>query len=327
MRRRSATALANPIGVNIPTSRPAPHVTSLAKRLALDGATSELQSRIRRWIEASDPEVREPLRWQLGAASKLFRPMTVFACHRAVAGSAISKSVMRAAVAVELFHNVTLIVDDLLDRSRFRRGKLTLHCRFGELPALMAAGYLAAGSFRLLASDAYGIRLLTELMQRLGVAECLQWRLRRKPLTVSAWRRIATEDTGVMFEVCARLGTRDDRLRSFGQLLGILYHGCDDVADVRGAAALGGGGHEDLRDGILTLPVALAIRDRAVAALFASGANGSRRTLQRKLADSLPEAETYLDGVAAEARREARSNARSPDVLLRLIEHTRRLSR
>jgi geranylgeranyl pyrophosphate synthase len=301
--------------------------TSLAKHLALDRTASELKSRIQHWVEASDAEMREPLRWQLGAASKLFRPVTVFACHRAVAGETVSSAIMRAALALELFHNVTLIVDDLLDRSRFRRGKLTLHCRFGELQALMTAGYLAAGSFRLMASDSYGIRLLTELMQRLGAAECLQWRLRRRPLGVDEWRRIATEDTGVMFEVCARLGTRDDRLSSFGRLLGILYHGCDDVADVRGAKALGGGGHEDVRDGILTLPAALAVRDPRAAALFGNGAGDGHRALRRKLAESLPEAEAYLDGVAAEAMREARGNARSPRILLRLVEHTRRLSR
>lgn len=308
-------------------------VPGLSTHLALDRATSELTSRIQAWIEASDAEVREPLRWQLAATSKLFRPLTIFACHRAVSGATISPPVMRSAVAVELFHNMTLIVDDLLDRSRFRRGKLTLHCRFGELPALMTAGYLAAATFRLLKSDAYAVGLLAELMQRLGVAECVQWRLRRRPLGVSDWRKIATEDTGAMFEICARLGSRDDRLRSFGRLLGILYHGCDDVADVRGAKALGGGGAEDIRDGILTLPAALATRDPRTAALFRNGGNGrngvngSQRILRRRFAGSLPEAETYLDGVAAEARQEARGNARSPAILLRLIEHTRRLSR
>jgi geranylgeranyl pyrophosphate synthase len=127
-----------------------------------------------------------------------------------------------------------------------------------------------------------------------------------------------------MFEVCARLGTRDGRLGAFGRLLGVLYHGCDDVADIRGATALGGGGHEDLRDGILTLPAALAIRDPRAAALFQNGTVGH---LRRRFAATLPDAEAYLDEVAAEAVREARSHARSPRILLRLVEHTRRLSR
>jgi geranylgeranyl pyrophosphate synthase len=78
---------------------------------------------------------------------------------------------MRSAVALELFHNVSLIVDDILDRSRYRRGRLTLHCRFGELRAWMTAGYMTAGGFAMVAGDDYASRLLAELMQRLGVAE------------------------------------------------------------------------------------------------------------------------------------------------------------
>ena len=57
------------------------------------------------------------------------------------------------------------------------------------------------------------------------------------------------------------LPTRDDLLRKFGALLGLLYHGCDDVGDVKGLELLGGGGDDDLRDGILTLPASIAIKD------------------------------------------------------------------
>ena len=51
-------------------------------------------------------------------------------------------------------------------------------------------------------------------------------------------------------------------------LLGVLYHGCDDVGDVKGLESLGGGGEEDLRDGILTLPASIAIKDPIIAELF-----------------------------------------------------------
>jgi hypothetical protein len=96
----------------------------------------------------------------------------------------------------------------------------------------------------------------------------MQWRLRRAPLGVEDWRKIAAEDTGSMFEVCARLGDRSGRLRRFGGLLGLLYHGCDDAGDIRGANALGGGGEEDVPDGILTLPAGLAIRDPLIGKTF-----------------------------------------------------------
>ena len=80
-----------------------------------------------------------------------------------------------------------------------------------------------------------------------------------------------------MFELCAVLGAGSDRLRRYGHLLGVLYHGCDDVADLRGLEALGGGGKEDVRDGILTLPAALAIRDPEIRELFVRDDADERR--------------------------------------------------
>jgi geranylgeranyl pyrophosphate synthase len=164
-------------------------------------------------------------------------------------------------------------------------------------------------------------------MQRLGVAECVQWRLRRHPLGIEDWRAIANEDTGSMFEICARLGSRDERLAKYGQLVGLLYHGCDDVADVRGAAALGGGNERDIADGILTLPAAIAIRDPGTALLFEDGSAEAVRRFAGRLQGTLDEAEAYLDGIADAAEREARDWARSPAQLLELVAHTRELSR
>ncbi len=300
--------------------------TRLSGALGVADDLRRLRAHIAVWIEQSERDVRDPLRWQLLSSAKYFRPLTIFACYGSVSSGIVPTAVMRSAVALELFHNVSLIVDDILDRSRYRRGRLTLHCRFGELRAWMTAGYLTAGGFAMVAGDVYGTRLLAELMQRLGVAECVQWRLRRRPLTVSDWRAIAGEDTGSMFEVCARLGTRDSRLRRYGRLLGILYHGCDDVADARGASALGGGGDEDIRDGILTLPAALALRDPRVAALFRAPANGSARRLRRKFAEVLPQADRYLDHLAADAVREAVEHAERAATLVTLVRHTRALS-
>jgi geranylgeranyl pyrophosphate synthase len=280
------------------------------------------------WIARTDEEVRDLLTWQFQGGSKYFRPLTIFSCYQAVYRGPVPSGLIRSAAVLEMFHNVSLVVDDILDRSPSRRSVPTLYAKFGMLPALMAAGYVVAEGYRLVQDDPHDIRLLSELLARLGVAECLQWRLRRQPLGLEDWRRIAGEDTGTMFEVCACLGTRTEELRRFGRLLGTLYHGCDDVGDVRGAQALGGGGEEDLRDGILTLPAALAIRDPDVAALFArpdpSGADLGR--LATAFAACVPEAERCLDAIADEARQEARRVAANPEPLLLLVEHTRQLS-
>jgi geranylgeranyl pyrophosphate synthase len=298
-------------------------------QLGLEGEIRDLRDEIGAWIEAADGEIREGLEWQFRTGSKYFRPLTVFSCYHAIYRGRTPHALIRSAAVLEMFHNVSLIVDDILDRSRYRRGVLTLHAKFGTLYALMASGYIVADGYRLVQNDPHDIALFAELLKRLGVAECLQWRLRRQPLGVGDWRRIAAEDTGSMFEVCACLGTRTQELRRFGHLIGLLYHGCDDVGDVRGAEALGGGGEEDLRDGILTLPAALAIRDPRVAAIFgnASPSDDELRTMGEAFRTTLPEAERYLDGIAEEAREEARRFAARPEPLLTLIEHTRQLSR
>jgi geranylgeranyl pyrophosphate synthase len=156
----------------------------------------------------------------------------------------------------------------------------------------------------------------------------MQWRLRRQPLGVEDWRRIAGEDTGSMFEICAVLGARSERLRQYGHLLGVVYHGCDDVGDQRGLEALGGGGEEDIRDGILTLPAALAIRDERIRELFLIDDDDPVRltTLQQACRAQLDEAERVLDGVADSARAEAMQFASDPEPLLALVDHVRQLS-
>ncbi len=296
--------------------------------LGFEEEMAAVRRRLMAWVEGSDPEMREALEWQFLSRSKYFRPLTIFACRRAIEPGPVPERILNSAVVIEFFHNVSLVIDDIVDRSDERRGRATLHKRFGELTALMASGYIVADGYLRLGDDLQAIGLFSELLKRLGVAECMQWRLRRQPLGVEDWRKIAGEDTGSMFEVCACLGDRSGRLRRFGGLLGLLYHGCDDVGDVRGAAALGGGGEEDVRDGILTLPAALAIRDRSTAKLFCKPDPDARdlKAIAAAFSAELPNAENYLDGVAEEARAEARLFADDPAPLIALVEQTRCLS-
>ena len=304
-----------------------PTLDDLQRARGYDADLERLRAFVREWIDRSSDEMRAMLEWQFLARSKYFRPVTVFACAEAVSPGPIPDEVIGRAAAVEMIHNVSLIVDDILDRSRFRRGVLTLHCRFGQLPALMASGYIAADAFRLCRHYPFGVEVLAELLKRLAAAESIQWRLRRQPLGIEDWRYLAGEDTGTMFEACARLGTGDERLRSFGRLLGMLYHGCDDVGDVRGAVNLGGGGDEDVRDGILTLPVAIAIRNPSVAVLFRNPTPDRLNELVARVAGALPEAEAYLDRLAEEAIAEAVRAAPNPDPLVALVRNTRPLSK
>ena len=309
--------------------------------LGLAPQMAQLRKTIEAWAQQTHPEMHEAMAWQFGAGSKYFRPLTLFSCHRAMSAAPITRGLIHAALAVEMVHNVSLIVDDIVDRSPTRRGKDTMHKKFGELQAYMVSGYIVADGYEVVCDPAsyepgehdpalvrLNVRLLSELLKRLGVAECMQWRLRRQPLGVEDWRLIAGEDTGSMFEVCACLGTRSEALRQFGRLLGMVYHGCDDVGDVRGAQALGGGGVEDVRDGILTLPAALAIRNPQIRKLFCKPqpTDAELALLTRANADQLDEAESVLDDIARQAVEQARRHALKPEPLVALVEHTRRLS-
>ncbi len=300
--------------------------TAVVLDLKFEPEMRQLREQIASWIERSDAEMREALKWQFVAGSKYFRPLTVFSCYRAMQAGQLPPGIVRSALLIELFHNVSLVIDDIVDQSDYRREQLTLHKKFGQLTALMTSGFIVADAYRIAGEDLQASNLLSELLKRLAVAECMQWRLRRQPLGVEDWRKIAGEDTGSMFEVAACLGDRSERLRKFGGLLGLLYHGCDDVADVRGTTALGGGGFDDLRDGILTLPAALAIRDPEIARKFCTPGDADFEAIAKAFQEKLPEAEAYLDRIAEEARAEARLFAVNPEPLFALIDQTRRLS-
>lgn len=302
---------------------------SVIDALGFPAEMTELRERIGAWVANCDGEMREALEWQFLGGSKYFRPLTIFACYRAMHGPGpVPPHVLTSALVIELFHNVSLVIDDIVDRSPERRGRATMHTRFGELAALMTSGYIVAEGYVQLGADLEAIALFSELLKRLGVAECMQWRLRRQPLGYEDWWRIAGEDTGSMFEVCACLGDRRGKLRTYGGLLGRLYHGCDDVADVRGLPALGGGGNDDLRDGILTLPASIAIADDTVLAAFCreEPTDTDLETVAAAFTAALPQAEAKLDTIAEQACREARLFARDPEPLIALVAQTRRLS-
>jgi geranylgeranyl pyrophosphate synthase len=302
-------------------------VWNIAARLGLQDEIKRVDDFIAEWLKTAHEEVRGMMRYQLSGQAKAYRPATVFACYRAATGERASEQLIRATVALELFHNFTLVIDDIVDRDDERRGQTALHTRFGFLPSVMTCGYLVAGGSELIADDAFVSHEFADLGKRLAVAECRQWRLRGRLFGIDQWRGLAGEDTGVMFEKCARIATRNETLARYGYLVGTLYHGCDDVADVRGSVALGTDSDRDVKDRILTLPAAIATRDPDTAELFEQSGEEADEELAERLAEVLPEAEAVLDGIAEEAREEARSNVAHPEVLLELIDVTRALSK
>ena len=134
-------------------------------------------SRRAQWIEESLdgllapeslPEVPatllEPMRYALLGGGKRIRPVLCLAAAEAVGGSA--EEAMPAALAVELLHNYTLVHDDLpcMDDDLLRRGRPTVHSKYGYAEAVLVGDALQALAFQTLA----GLRIPAPL-----VAACL----------------------------------------------------------------------------------------------------------------------------------------------------------
>ena len=100
----------------------------LPDALGLADEIERLRDFLEAWLEGVDPEVMPMVRYQISGRAKYFRPVTIFACYRAITRRPVPVRLLRSAAALEITHNVSLIIDDILDRSRFRRQKLSLHC-------------------------------------------------------------------------------------------------------------------------------------------------------------------------------------------------------
>ena len=136
-------------------------VWELPQRMGLTADLERLHAFLTAWVQATDPEVRMMIETQLSGRAKYFRPVTIFACHRSMVDESPSEEVLTAAAGLELLHNVSLIIDDILDRSRYRRGKLAaaLPLRFFACADdlwLHHLSHLAPGSYRSLFGTSAG---------------------------------------------------------------------------------------------------------------------------------------------------------------------------
>uniref|UniRef100_UPI0018496555 polyprenyl synthetase family protein n=1 Tax=Ramlibacter sp. TaxID=1917967 RepID=UPI0018496555 len=111
-----------------------------------------VEQALSRWVVADAPAgLGEAMRYAVLDGGKRLRPMLVLAAAEAVGGD--PEAALRAACAVELIHAYSLVHDDLpcMDNDVLRRGKPTVHVKFGEAGALLAGDALQALAFELLA--------------------------------------------------------------------------------------------------------------------------------------------------------------------------------
>ena len=202
----------------------------LERRVAL------VNDRLEEVIESVDPaELSAELDHVSLSGGKRVRPaVTILACE-AVGGS--PSEAVDFAVAVELVHNASLVIDDIIDRSDVRRGKPSAWAEYGYGPAIVCSDGLLGEAFALLSVDDQATQIVAESMVELSEGEATE--LVARPTTDEEYMELARRKTGALFRAAAELGVvaaggDPMTVESFGEYaerVGVAFQIRDDVLD------------------------------------------------------------------------------------------------
>lgn len=185
-----------------------------------------------------------------GGSGKAIRPALVLSAASAVGGPTARAAAVRAAAAVELVHNFTLLHDDVMDRDTTRRHRPTAWTVFGDTDAILAGDTLQALALRLLAEDphpagrAAAARLADCVVELCAGQHADTAMERRAPgdVTLAETLAMAESKTGALLGCACAIGAlyadADDAdvaaMDAFGRAAGLAFQLIDDVIGIWG---------------------------------------------------------------------------------------------
>jgi farnesyl diphosphate synthase len=204
----------------------------------------------------------EAMRYAVLDGGKRLRPLLVMAAWEAASeGDAKAQgqdAALRAACAVELIHAYSLVHDDMpcMDNDVLRRGKPTVHVKFGEASALLAGDALQALAFELLTPDLDGAcavrqarlcRLLARAAGSGGMAggQAIDLASVGARLNENQLREMHRLKTGALLQASVMMGTAcgdvagpaQAALATYGAAIGLAFQVVDDILDVTADSA------------------------------------------------------------------------------------------
>ena len=217
-----------------------------------------VEQSLMQWVPADAPAgLGEAMRYAVLDGGKRLRPLLVLASMQACAGDQLtapmSEAGMRAACAVELIHAYSLVHDDMpcMDNDVLRRGKPTVHVKYGQAGALLAGDALQSLAFELLTPQDSAIpaqvqaRLCGLLAHGAGHAgmaggQAIDLASVGIQLSIAQLRQMHRCKTGALLETSVLMGAQaaqasmqaTNALLSYGQALGIAFQVVDDILDV-----------------------------------------------------------------------------------------------
>ncbi|WP_411757397.1 family 2 encapsulin nanocompartment cargo protein polyprenyl transferase [Streptomyces venezuelae] len=185
-----------------------------------------------------------------GGAGKAIRPALVLAAAQALRGPGAgpAEDAVRAAAAVELAHNFTLLHDDIIDKDVRRRGRPTAWTVFGTPDALITGDAMMALALRLLAEDphpaaAAASARLAACVIELCAGQQADCAFERRPqVSLDECLTMATAKTGALLGCACALGAlyagagpdEVDAMDAFGREAGLAFQLIDDLIGIWG---------------------------------------------------------------------------------------------
>ena len=192
-----------------------------------------------------------PIIYSMAGGGKRLRPVLLLIANEAFGGN-IDKA-MPAALAVEVFHNFTLLHDDIMDNADVRRGKPSVFAKWGENVAILSGDAMLITAYKMLtALDAERLPRVLHIFNDMALEVCegQQYDMDFESMTVVTvedYIQMIERKTSALLSGSAMIGATlagasdDDikKLYRFATELGLAFQLQDDVLDSFGDEALG----------------------------------------------------------------------------------------
>ena len=269
-------------------------VDDLARKGAEQGVDlrpglDRVEARLREMARHDMPFMEEGARHLIDAGGKRFRPMLALLSGILGGTDVGDPRLVDAGTIVELVHLSTLYHDDVIDEADRRRGVTAAHITWSNTVSILTGDFLLARASEL--SAGLGVEV-TQIMSR-TIADLCAGQIREvqgsagarahnlPPVTDGREHYLATigEKTASLISASCRLGavvsgqspSAKEALTDFGWHLGMSFQLADDVLDLVGDPADSGKNPgTDLREGVRTLPVLLALETEGADSEFAA---------------------------------------------------------
>ncbi len=234
---------------------------------AMRGDLQRVSDRVVDSARVPYPQISAILEEIVRSGGKRLRPMLVLLAGRAWNYEEMFETLVSAAAGVELLHTASLVHDDAVDHSAFRRGKPTLNSRVDTAAVILVGDFLFAQS-AILAASTNNPRVVAVFSNALGDicdGQLMEMMDARKPeQTERQYLARIYGKTASLFGCAAETGAiiagapehAISALRGYGDDLGLAFQIMDDVLDLTGGSAqLGKPAGHDLLQSTITLPV------------------------------------------------------------------------